>query len=97
MSVLERPMGCPIGRPPAQPLPRSPVGLAVTHRPDLHGGSAERNTLQLSWRYWVSRSGWPDNGRFLLQPRKQLIDTQSGETEVLDQDMAGAPCPLLAV
>lgn len=30
-------MGCPIGRPPTQPPPRSPVGIAVTHRPDLHG------------------------------------------------------------
>ncbi len=88
-------MGCPIGRPPTQPPPRSPVGNAVTHRPDLHGESAERNTLQLLWCYWVSRSSQPDNERFLPQPREQSIDTRPGVTEVLDQDTTGVSHLLL--
>ena len=95
MSVLKRPMGCPMGRPPTQPPPRSPVGNAVAHRPDLHWGCAERNAAQLSWRYWVSRSNWPDNERFLLQPREQLIDTQSGVTEVLGRGPVGVLSLLL--
>ncbi len=90
-------MGYPMGRPPTQPPPRLPVGYAVTHRPDLHWGCAERNAAQPPWCYWVSRSNWPGDERFLLQPREQLIDTRSGVTEVPGRGPAGVLGRLLTI